>query len=234
MREYDPNQVLLGLHIPKCAGSSLQMVIRSWFGSRVHWHYFDQPHNQPPKLYRQPIFGALLRRFLGREVCIFGHFNRARGFGIEDYYPNAEQFFTIVREPLAVMLSRYFFAKQLGIHRLREGVSAPIAAKYPTLNDFAAAQLDQPYFINYLPGPMTLDNYREILAARFVYVGVAEDLQTSVDRLAARLGFQPIQVPHIKSSNHDETLDPALAEAYIQSRTLEYAIYRYALEHYRD
>lgn len=234
MRGYDPNHVLLGLHIPKCAGSSLQRVIKRWFGLRVHWHYFDQTHNLPPKLYRQPVLGSLLRKVFGREVCIFGHFNHARGFGVEDYYPKADQFFTIVREPLSVMRSRYFFAKQLGEHRLRNGVPAPIAAKYPTLNDFAAAQLDQPYFINYLPGPMTLENYRDIIGTRFVYVGVAEDLQTSVDYLASRLGFQQISVPHIKPSTYDETLDPALAEAYTQSRPLEYAIYQYALEHYRD
>ncbi len=86
---------------------------------------------------------------------------------------------------------------------------------------------------SYDPSRPLLDLHT-IFETQFVCVGIAEDLQTSVDQLAARLGFASMTVPHLKVSRHDETLDPALADAFKRSRPLEYAIYRYAREHYRD
>lgn len=232
MRPYDPTRPLIGLHIPKCAGSSMKQVLSTWFGWRLHWHYFDERAN------RMPARPHLLRRLLGaltqRGPCIYGHFNRARGFGIEEYYPDAEQFFTVLRDPLAVVCSRYFAAKQQGARCVRAGQPAPIADRYPSLDAFIAANLTRPFLVNYLPSPLTLAAYGEIFATRFVYVGVAEDLPTSIAQLAVRLGFTSPPTPHANTSRHDETLDPALAAAFEQSRPLEYAIYHYALEHYRD
>lgn len=234
MQTYDPSHPLLGLHIPKCAGSSMKQVLRGWFGRQIHWHYFDEVRNRPPRVCRPSLFHHLRRRLTGRGVCIYGHFNRTRGFGVEDYYPNAQQFFTIVRDPLATVQSQYFAAKRLGARRIRQGKPAPIAECYTSVDAFVAAEVGQPYFTNYLPGPITLDNYVEIFESRFIYVGVAEDLQTAVDQLAARLGFASVSVPHVNVSRHDETLDPALAAEFVASRPLEYAIYHYALEHCRD
>ncbi len=233
MKPYDPTRPLIGLHIPKCAGHSLKQVLRRWFGWQLHWHYFDERHNQMPRRYQAGVINRLLRSLTGRNVCIYGHFNRARGFGVEDYYQAADQFFTMVRDPLATMLSRYFFAKQQGTHRLRGGTPVPIFPRFATVDVFVADYLERPYFINYLPGPLTLDTYSEIFETQFVYVGVAEDLQTSVDHLAARLGFASVTVPHANQSPHDETLSPTLQAEFVRSRPVEYAIYHYALEHYR-
>lgn len=234
MRPYDSAKTLIGIHIPKCAGSSMQHVMRRWFGRRMHWHYFDERANQMPQRFRPGLVMQLAGSITGRGSCVYGHFNRTRGSGIEDYYPGAEQFFTIIRDPLSTTLSRYFSAKKLGGQRMRSGKPAPIAERYASLDAFVADQIAQPYFVNYLPGPLTAEDYDEILATRFVYVGVAEDLQTSVDCLAVRLGFSSVAVPHVNRSTHDETLDPALASAFVAQRPLEYAIYHYALEHYRD
>ena len=196
MRPDDPSRPLLGLHIPKCAGSSTKQVLRTWFGWRMHWHYFDERRNRMPSQPKLPrtLLGALARR--GR--CIYGHFNRARGFGVENHHPDADQFFTVVRDPLRTH------------------------------------HVERPYFIHYLPGPMTMNTYRAVFETRFVYVGIAEEMQSSLDHLAARLGIASVPAPHVNVSHHDETLDPALAAAFEPSRPLKYAVYHDALEHYRD
>lgn len=234
MRPYDPKLLLIGIHIPKCAGSSMKQVLRRWFGRNIHWHFYDEARNLPPRPYRPSKFNRLLTQVTGRVTCIYGPFNRQRGFGVEEYYPTAQQFFTVVRDPLKTALSRYFYAKQQGLSRMHAGIPAPISANYASVDDFIADQLHLPYLVNYLPGPLTLGNYADVFAARFVYVGIAEDLQTSVDQLAERLGFASVPVPHVNTSKHDETLDPALAADFVAARPLEYAIYHYALEHYRD
>ena len=233
MKSYDPTRPLIGLHIPKCAGTSLKPILYRRFGWRMHWHYFDERHNKMHRRYQANAINRLLCRLTGRNVCIYGHFNRARNFSVENYYQEVDQFFTFVRDPLATILSRYFSAKQQGAHRLRGGTLTPIVARYGSLDEFVADNIHDPYFINYLPGPMTLDNYAEIFETQFVYVGVAEDLQTSLDRLATRLSFASVTVPHANRSLHDETLALALQSEFVRSRPLEYAIYHYALEHYR-
>lgn len=233
MKAYDPSRPLLGLHIPKCAGQSLGQVLRGWFGRQLRLHYFDERRNRMPQRHRSSLIQLWLRRSSGHHGCVYGHFNRARGFGVEDYYPSADQFFTVVRDPLAAVCSSYFFAKQQGTARMRGGRPAPIAARYRSLDEFVADRLRQPYFASYLPGPVTLDSYAEVLERSFVHVGVAEELQASVDRLAARLGLPSVTVPHANRSSHDETLSPALAAEFVRSRPLDYAIYRHALERHR-
>jgi len=234
MIAYDPSLPLIGLHVPKCAGQSMQQVLRRWFGSRMHWHYFNERANRMPlRLHPGPI-RRLISSLLRRGFCIYGHFNRARGFRVEDYYPDARQLFTMVRDPLSTALSLYFFAKCQGRDRYRGGQVAPIADRYQTVDAFIADQLERPYLVNYLPGPLTLENYVEMIQTRYVYIGIAEDLQTSIDHLAIRLGMAGIKAPHVNTSRHEETLDPGLAAAFERSRPLEYAIYHYALEHYRD
>lgn len=162
MIAYNPSQPLIGLHVPKCAGSSMKPVLRRWFGRQLYWHYFDERANRVPQRFQSGPVRRLVGSMLGRGFCIYGHFNRARGFGIEDYYPDARQFFTIVRDPLATALPRYFFAKRQASNRYRGGRPAPIADRYASVDLFIADQLQRPYLVNYLPDPLTLENYVEI------------------------------------------------------------------------
>ena len=66
----------------------------------------------------------------------------------------------------------------------------------------------------------------------FVYVGVLEDLQTSVNVLASRLGFPSVEIPRFNISEWDEEASEELREEYMNNNKLEYAIYNYALKKY--
>ena len=83
-----------------------------------------------------------------------------------------------------------------------------------------------------MPYEMTMDNYEEILEKYFVYVGVLEDLQTSVNVLASRLGFPSVEIPRFNISEWDEEASEELREEYMNNNKLEYAIYNYALKKY--
>lgn len=41
----------------------------------------------------------------------------------------------------------------------------------------------------HMPFEITLDNYKEMLEKYFVYVGIVEDLQTSINVLSHKLAF---------------------------------------------
>ena len=53
------------------------------------------------------------RHKLKGPVCIHGHFNAARSSGIDDYYPAADQFMSVVREPFETLVSNLFLMTHL-------------------------------------------------------------------------------------------------------------------------
>ena len=99
MQRNDILKALRGLHYSGADRSVDARLyrLRRRFGRQIPWHYFDERHNQMPRQYQSSLIQRWLPRLIGRPVYIYGHFNRARGFGIEDYYPVADQFFTMVR-----------------------------------------------------------------------------------------------------------------------------------------
>ncbi|MBI5561773.1 MAG: hypothetical protein HY894_02805 [Deltaproteobacteria bacterium] len=230
MKRYDPDKPLISVHVPKCAGMSFRVVLEKWFGGRLYLHYFNEAENRMPE--RRDLRVAGPGSEFKRGVCIHGHFNAARGFGAMDYYPEVDQFITILREPVEMALSNYFFRKKLGAACHRDGVSRPIAEEYGCVEEFL--RRSPVSLLSRMPFELTFDNYEEMLERRFVYVGITEDLQASVAALAGRLGFQATDVPVRNTSEHNEDVPASLKEEYRESHALEYAIYEHALRRYKD
>lgn len=219
MKHYDPRQPLISLHIPKCAGQSVRKILEQWFGDAFYIHYFQQYNAPPPKHELTP------------GMCIHGHFNRTRGFGAADYYPSVNQFITILRDPLEMMISNYFFwkkkarARQLESGIIKEGDEHD----YKNIDDFFEKRR-RSHIPDFLHREVTEDNVKEVVENDFIYIGVMEDLQASMDILARKLGFPPVTIPHINRSGRDEELSPGQKDRFIRDNRLAYSIYFYALE----
>jgi len=218
MKAYDRGKPLFSLHIPKCAGTSIKTILQDWFGDGLRLHYYNEQLNRMPPRYR-----------LKGGICIHGHFNKDRKLGILDYYPEADQLITILREPFEIEISLYFFLKGRKESTFRNGKPTPLQAQ--NLAAFLKGRTS--YLFKHVPYEVTLDNYQEILERYFVYIGIAEDLQTSVNVLASKLGFAPVEIGRLNVSQHDEEVPGGLREEYVSKHPLEYAIYHYALDHYK-
>ncbi|GAB4343811.1 MAG: hypothetical protein Kow0089_19900 [Desulfobulbaceae bacterium] len=228
MKIYDPGKPLISIHIPKCAGQSFAEVLQAWFGKGYRRHYYDEIRNRPPvrhDLYRRGIF----RRKFRKGICIHGHFNRERGIGVAEYYPEVDQFITILRDPFELHLSNYFFVKRLGKKACRSGKPHPIIENDMDVETYLR-RANYSYITKFFPAGITLDNYREILSERFIFMGVAEKLQESVDLLADVLGFPAVQVTEKNVSTRKEDIPPDAREEFIRNNPLEMAIYDFALE----
>ena len=238
MRNYDRNQVLISLHVPKCGGTSLRTVLAGWYQKRFYHHEYSDKLNQLPP--RRDFRGSFRQRLLGRSpgrgACVHGHFDSRRGTGVPQYYPYASQFITILRDPFEIAVSDYFYAKAKGENRFVEGKRTPLAKQYRSFDQFFElyALRSQAYVIRYMPIQITLDNFARLFDTQFVYIGVAEDMPASVNRLADRLGFPRVAVPHVNQSPRDEAITPGLREAFVKEHPVEYAMYEYALAHYKD
>lgn len=221
MIPYDPAQPLISIHVPKTAGSSFRVVLDQWFGrDRVFYHYADEQAGMLPVKHQwQP------------GICIHGHFNRNRGIGVHDYYPQATQFITFLRDPFATRVSLYFYLKQTGATFPWGRGRARIDELCTTLPDFVRLAGDNrgsipgQTFLQFMPEPITAADYRKRLFEKFLFVGITERMQADLDRLSEILGLPPVTAPTDNKSRYDEEISPALRRLHERLFHLEHAVY---------
>ncbi len=225
MREYEPSRPLVSIHIPKCGGTSFSDILKGWFGSGFYRHYFNEEHNLMPESHP-----------LGPGICIHGHFNRKRGFGVQDYYPDIDQFISIIRDPFEIIVSRYFFEKKKEKKRrsFRDGRRLELI---DDINKYLDEEIQKPDYhpniLDYMPFETTFDNYKEVINECFVYIGVTDDFGFSVNSLAEKLNFSALSAGHLNKSDRYKGFSADLRERFIDLHPLVYTIYNYVLDNYR-
>lgn len=221
-KHYDPKSLLVSLHIPKCAGTSFSKVLQTWFGDNYFAHYHDEKQNLFPE--------KIANEGLTSGVCVHGHFNHPRGQGVEDYYPDVKQMITFIRDPFDLHVSTYFYVKKellvQGAGAFSSGKKHPIVLNNWTLSEYLEHS-KKSYLCNFLPKDITLENYREILMARFLFIGITEKLQHSINVLAMKLGFPSIEVPYANESDWAEVVPEGAREVFEANNKLEVAIYNF-------
>ncbi len=225
MVPYDPSQPLISIHIPKCAGQSFRDVLRRWFGRKLYFHYHNERRNKPPRKVR---LKTLLTGKARHGLCIHGHFNHQRSEGVDDYYPGTTQAITILRDPFDAHVSNYFYVKgqARADHRgFQAGSAHPIIANNWNLTDYLEYS-PRSFFGAFLPR-MTQDDYQEVLRQTFTHIGIAEELQHSVDRLADWLGIPRQTVGRINQSEYDEDIPAGAREKFDEQNALERAVYEF-------
>ncbi len=230
MRQYDPSKPLIYTHIPKCAGSSVVQLLRHWFGAQYHKLNQDERRDIIlPRVETRDADG----NWLPNVKCIHGHFNHGRGYGLPYFYPELDQYFTILRDPFDLAVSMYFFAKG----RSREGrfwfrgEAVDFNQQFPNVESYLNSY---PYWLfDHLPQDVTLDNYEEKLRSRFIYMGIFEDLQTTIDHLAKVLGMESAALPHVNISTYDENIPEHMRERFYADYPLLKRIYDLAKNTYR-
>lgn len=219
MKEYDAEQPLIVLHIPKTAGVSCKTLYREWFGDKLFFHYFNEKTAAMPK--RHDIYGLHTKE---SPVAVYGHFNRSRNFGVEDYYPTANQFVTILRDPFERIVSGYFYLRKCAAnYRDQSRVPGEGVREYVRNLDPKITML------NHFPRSMTLDNYDEIIETLFVEIGITERLEESMRRIALKLNrpYSLNSLEHLNVSERDQPVPYELKDEFIESHPLEYAVYDY-------
>ncbi len=196
---------------PKCAGQSMRRILEEWFSSSFQVHYFQQASAPPPHHDARP------------GSCVHGHFNGERGWGIDQYYPGAAQLLTVLRDPLDLMLSNYFYWKR------RHSQVPEEEREYRAVSDFFRARPKAP-ILPFLPSGLDESNFTDVLSRRFVWIGLVENLDVSLPWLAAALGHPCPAIPHVNASSRDEQLPEELAEQFLATHRLEHAICRWVRE----
>jgi hypothetical protein len=214
MRAYDASLPLYSIHIPKCGGTSVRTALAMWFGEKFFIHYFQQADRAPQRV--AAVAGS----------CVHGHFNRAKGLGLLDYYPDARQAVTFLRDPLEAAVSNYFFWKQKARARqLRLGIITEGSEHdYRDIDDFFRKR-PLSHIPDFMPEKVTVANCRDVMDRHFIFIGLLEEAGASLAALARLLGRTPPDLPRENVSPRDETLDRQIAERFVAENALAFAIY---------
>lgn len=224
-KAYDPAQPLIFIHVPKTAGASVGRIVEGWFGDGYVPNYYNQRTKSPPA--RSEIFE---RHSRDAPVCVYGHFNPMSGFGVQDLYPDAKQFVTILRDPFDRAVSGYYYKRALV---LKTGQLHPI------LERTLAEHLEQapPTMLWHFPRPMTPENYKDIIDEYFITIGFSETLVPSLHVIAA-LGreFDSNLLGHRNKGIYEDTTEDmeAVRATYQARHPLEFDVYDYAKKRFSD
>jgi len=222
MKKYDRKNPLIVIHIPKAAGTSSQQIFKSWFKSNFHRHYFNEPKGLMPIKLDLEILHTC-----ESPVVLHGHFNKLRGFGVEDYYPTIDQFITIIRDPFELLISHYFYVRKVG-NAWKDKSRLPGADLEHYL------KVTKPNMLNHFPRVMNLNNYKDILEEYFIEIGITEYLQESMARIGYKLGFEfnPADLGVLNVTKRDQDVSIAFRDQFIELNRLEFEVYEYALSKY--
>ncbi|MGC1480699.1 MAG: sulfotransferase family 2 domain-containing protein [Chthoniobacterales bacterium] len=228
-------------HIPKCYGTSM----------RKYFRQFTTPHPDYVATFdSEESFGKL--RYDPATLCaedfLLGHFNSV-GKHLSDRYPEVladERFkiFTFLREPLEMQTSLFYYTLKKKPH-----VAERQAERFESLE----AYLRKTYNSMASSFPCTAENFEEVLG-RYFFLGVADQVETSMQVLVARTleifrrapqsrsvvralrgleAVEKIGLPHENKSARDrqatEISDETMA-IFRERNTLDYALYDYAVK----
>jgi len=222
MRTYNKAKPLIVIHIPKAAGTSTREIFKLWFKSNFHNHYYNENEGlMPPKLDLHKLHSY------ENPLVLHGHFNNSRGFGIEDYYPDVEQFITILRDPYEQMTSHYFYVQKFGDNWKDQ-------SRVPASDLHAYLMSRKPNMLNHFPREMRMDNFKDIIEEYFIEIGITEKLVISLARIAGKLGFafDEHQLQELNKTERDQAMAESFKELFIELNPLEFAVYDYVLSKY--
>lgn len=201
--------------MPKCGGNSFRALLKQWFGDRLHLHYFSERENLMPPKYD-----------LGPGCCVHGHFNATRNFGVEQYYPNVEQKITVLRDPLEVAISGYFFK----LKTMKDGnyFRDDKQRTSPELSLVQHLEEKKSVFFDFLPFDEREEDYQAILDRYFLYIGILEDMGKTFRDLSHILQKPCIAPTQQNTAARTAAIPEKAAARFRQKNRRAFEIYDYA------
>jgi hypothetical protein len=226
MLEYNKRKVLYSIHIPKTGGTSLNQILYDWFWPGLHAHYYDHKYNKLPRKVRP--FKYWFHSLGLYPLCINGHFvPRIDGGTIPELYPGADQYITIIRDPLEMQVSLFY-------NQLREIKKESLYWLGKPQKDMEyEGDLDlfvterHSYLLEFFPFKFDKSNYKEAIDSTFVHIGTTEKLQLSIDILADKLKKKRVTVPQLNTSERTASPSEKSIKIFREKHELEYLVFDY-------
>lgn len=216
---------LIFLHIPKAAGSTLTLVLSRQYPPEAT---FLTGGPRRPGLEQ---LEALPMTERARFDCLAGHMR----FGVHRLLPGPSRYITMVRDPVARVVSAYYYIRGFPEHPVHER----IVRDGLSLEQYAClgASDEQVRILSGDPGgPATrvmLEQARRNIEEHFVAVGLTERFEEFMLLMRRLLGwrrvyFRPRNVTPVRP--HHDTLPPSVIATIEEHNRLDRELYRFATQ----
>jgi hypothetical protein len=225
-----PGRTIFFMHIPKTAGSSVHRILEMNFAP---WKTYSLAY---PALQAQQLFTRLPREIRNGYELVKGHFP----YGFHEHVDTVPTYVSFARHPLARVLSDYNYR-----------CTVPFL---PRFEEFRDTGFSFGFYLDhlYIPSLSTLffagvghlrksDEPMETLFRRavanldrFEFVGVSEDFENSVERLATVIGIKRIAAvrTNVTTKRHKAEFSAAERARVLDAEKWDLELYDLILQRY--
>jgi len=216
-------EALIFLHIPKTAGTTLNRIIE-WQYSPFEIFTMD-PYRIRATAER---FKQLPEKRRGRLRVVRGHLF----YGIHEFLPQGATYFTMLRDPVARVLSAYYFVLRRPLNPLHRRVKKERLGVEDCLRLFPERHNLQSRFIAGIRDAAIGDERllkiaKENLANSFRVVGISERFEESLVLMSKTFGWE---IPFYESKKVAKTrpmVEPKLADLIREHNRLDAELYEF-------
>jgi hypothetical protein len=230
---------LIFLHIGKTAGTSLRKILHRQFKASEILRV-ETPWRHPERLRREETldyFATLPEARRASARLIEGHLI----FGIHEHVPRPSTYITLLRNPVALVISQYNFVLRRPRHWLHERVVRDGMSFGDYVRSGIALETDNSQ-VRALSGDRTtpfggctremLEQAKRNLEARFSVVGLTERFDESLIFLKRAFGWSNVHYVRANVSPRKDPVPPETIRAIEEQNALDLELYRWATERF--
>jgi len=216
-------EALIFLHIPKTAGTTLNRIIE-WQYSPLAIYTMD-PHRIRATAERFKRLPEARRR---RLQVVRGHLF----YGIHEFLPQGATYITMLREPVARILSSYYFVLRRPLNPLHRKLKSEKLGVEDCIRLFPDRNNTQCRFIAgvkdaAIADERLLDMAKENLTKSFSVVGICERFEESLILISKTFGWEIPFYKNQKVAKSRPVVEPKLADLIRDHNRLDVELYEF-------
>jgi hypothetical protein len=197
------------------------MLLKEIFGAGLFEHYNDVRivgGKQVIGLPRRYLWQRLVNAAQKAPICVHGHFRASQKTSAADYYPKCGQFVVLLRDPLEVVISEYYYA----IRSQAQGRA--VKRQMPELNEFLENRNSA--FFDHMP-KKAKEEPKAFLEEDVIAAGCLERSEPLLFRLAGIFNVsERLSLPYTNiSARHGSTLSEETIRAWRKGNADSIAFY---------
>ncbi len=187
-KNYNPEAPVVVANVCPQANLLLQPVLDQWFGDS-HYSLTIDETSDAGDLIRSVTSGS--GKWKKKLRCVSAVFDQRFAMGVPDCFPADHQMILFVDDPFRLMVAD-FQQKSRQTDFWYRGQRMEFSQRFPTIDSFFRRYPDWLY--GRFPADLTLANLPQKLGFEYLFTGLLETFQKSVNQLAEILGQPQVQL----------------------------------------